>query len=81
MKTASPSNIIDYWTSLEVLLRIKLNGHADTLTEASNLLDDLNKKGEIQNEEQCRNSLNKIYSIRTELPIKLVEQIPFNTRL
>ena len=33
-----PNNIIDIYTRLEVLLGLKLSGHTDTLTEASNLL-------------------------------------------
>ena len=35
-----PSNIIDIHTRLEVLLGLKLSGHSDTLTEASNLMDE-----------------------------------------
>ena len=34
-----PSNIIDIYIRLEILLGLKLSGHADTLTEASNLID------------------------------------------
>ena len=54
-----PSNIIDIYTRLEVLLGLKLSGHTDTLTEASNLIDELYKRGEIQNKQQYRNALNK----------------------
>ena len=36
-----PSNIVDIYTRLEVLLGLKLSGHTDTLTEASNLIDEL----------------------------------------
>ena len=54
-----PSNIIDIYTRLEVLLGLKLSGHSDTLTEASNLIDELFKLGEIQNKEQYRNALDK----------------------
>ena len=54
-----PSNIIDIYTRLEVLLGIKLSGHTDTLTEASNLIDELYKRGEIQNKQQYRNAINK----------------------
>ena len=50
VKIFIPSNIIDIYTRLEVLLSLKLSGHTDTLTEASNLIDELYKKGEIQNE-------------------------------
>ena len=54
-----PSNIFDIYTRLEILLRLKLSGHTDTLTEASNLIDELYKRGEIQNKEQYGNALNK----------------------
>ena len=53
------SNIVDIYTRLEVLLGLKLSGHTDTLTEASNLVDELYKRGEIQNKQQYRNALNK----------------------
>ena len=54
-----PSNIIDIYTRLEVLFGLKLSGHTDTLTEASNLIDELYKRGEIQNKQQYRTALNK----------------------
>ena len=54
-----PSNIIDIYTRLEVLLGLKLIGHGGTLTEASNLTDELYKQGEIQNEQQYQNAINK----------------------
>ena len=47
-KIIIPSNIIDIYTRLEVLLGLKLSGHTDTPTEASNLIDELYKIGEIQ---------------------------------
>ena len=59
LKIIIPSNIIDIYTRLEILLGLKLSGHSDTLTEASNLIDELYKRGEIQNENQYRNALNK----------------------
>ena len=59
VKIIIPSNIIDIYTRLEVLLGLKLSGHTDTLTEASNLIDQLYKLGEIQNKKQYRNALNK----------------------
>ena len=59
VKIIIPSNIIDIYTRLEVLLGLKLSGHSDTLTEASNLIDELYKRGEIQNKQQYRNDLNK----------------------
>ena len=58
VKIITPSNIIDIYTRLEVLLGIKLSGHTDTLTEASALIDELYKRGEIQNKQQYRNALN-----------------------
>ena len=58
-KIIIPSNIIYIYTRLEVLLGLKLSGPSDTLTEASNLIDELYKQGEIQNKQQYRNALNK----------------------
>ena len=60
VKIIIPSNIIDIFTRLEVLLGLKLSGHTDTLTEDSNLIDELYKRGEIQNTQQYRNALNKV---------------------
>ena len=59
VKIIIPSNIIDIYTRLEILLGLKLSGHTNTLTEASNLIDELFKRGEIQNKQQYRNALNK----------------------
>ena len=59
VKIIIPSNIIDIYTRLEVLFGLKLSGHTDTLTEASNLIDELYKLGEIQNKQQYRNAINK----------------------
>ena len=58
VKIIIPSNIIDIYSRLEILLGLKLSGHTDTLTEASNLIDELYKRGEIQKEQQYRNALN-----------------------
>ena len=63
VKIIIPPNIIDNYTRLEVLLGLKLSGHTDTLTEASNLIDELYKRGEIQNKQQYRNALNKYLQI------------------
>ena len=63
VKIVIPSNIIDIYTRLEILLGIKLSGHSDTLTEASNLKDELHKRGEIQNKQQYRNALNKFQTL------------------
>ena len=62
-KIIIPSNIIDIYTRLEVLLGLKLSGHIDTLTEASNLKDELYKRGEIQSKQEYRNALNKFSNI------------------
>ena len=59
VKIIIPSNIIDIYTRLEVLLGRKLSGHTDTLTEASNLIDELYKRGDIQTKQQYRNAPNK----------------------
>ena len=56
MKIIIPSNLIDIHTRLELLLGLKLSGHTDTLTESSNLIDELYKRGEIQKEQQYRNA-------------------------
>ena len=58
-KIIIPSNIIDIYTRLEVLLGLKLSGHTDTLTEANALIDELNKRGEIQNKQQYGNAFDK----------------------
>ena len=55
-----PSNIIDIYTRFEILLGLKLSGHSDTLTEASALIHELYKLGEIQNKQQYRNALDKL---------------------
>ena len=58
VKKIIPYNIIDVYTRLVVLLGMKLSGHTDTLTAASNLIDELYKTGEIPNEQQYRNALD-----------------------
>ena len=58
-KIIIPSNIIDIYTRLEVLLGLKLSGHTNILTEASNLIDELYKRGEIRDKQQYRNALDK----------------------
>ena len=58
-KIIIPSNIVDIYTRLEILLGLKISGHSDTLSEASNLIDELYRRGKIQNEEQYRNAVNK----------------------
>ena len=63
IKIIIPSNIVDIYTRLEVLLGLKLSGHTETLTEASNLIDELYRQGEIQNKQQYRNASNKFSSL------------------
>ena len=58
-----PSNINDFYTRLQVLLGLRLFGHANTLTEASYLFDEIYKKGEKENENQNRNALDKFHTI------------------
>ena len=58
VKIIIPSNLIDIYTRLEILLGLKLSGHSDTVTEASALIDQLYKLGEIQNKQQYRNALD-----------------------
>ena len=43
-------------------------------------MNEIYKRGEIQNEQQCRNAPNNFSTIQMELPNKLLEQIAFNTR-
>ena len=52
VKIIIASNIIDIYTRLEILLGLKLSGHTDTLTEASHLIDEIYKRGEIENKQQ-----------------------------
>ena len=56
------SNNIDTGTRIEVSLGLRQSGHTDTLTEANSLVDELYKRGEIQNEQQYRNALAKVYT-------------------
>ena len=58
-KIIIPSSIIDIYTRLEILLWLKIFGHTDTLKGASSLIDELYKRGEIQNKQQYRNAPNK----------------------
>ena len=60
MKNFLPSNIIGIYTSLEVLLDLNLSDHTNTLIEASYLIVELNRRGEIQNEQRYRNALEKV---------------------
>ena len=59
VKVFVPSNSIYIFTRLGILLGVKLSGHTDTLTQDSNLIHDLYKRGEIPNEQQHLNALYK----------------------
>ena len=61
VKIIIPSNIFDIYTRLETLLGLKLSCHTDTLTEASNLIDELYILSEIQKKttiSKCSNKFN-----------------------
>ena len=58
-KNFNPSNIIDIYTRLEIFSRLKLSGHTNTLREASNIIDELYKRGENQNKQKHRYALNQ----------------------
>ena len=60
IKNFIPSNLIDMWTRLENLRRLKLFGHTDTLTEAGNLRDDFYKRDEIETERLYRNCFETV---------------------
>ena len=60
-RTIIPCNTNDFYTRLEILLGLKLSGHNNVLSEASNLIDELYKRGERQNEQHNRNALNKFH--------------------
>ena len=51
MEIPIPSNILEFYTRLEVLLGLNLSGNTDILTEASILIEVLYKRGDIQNEQ------------------------------
>ena len=72
-KIVKPSNEIDIYSRLEVLLGLKLSGHTHTLTEASNLIDELYKRGEIQNEQHYRNALNKFFTKQMQLTSEILK--------
>ena len=72
--------MFDIYTRLEILLGLKLSGHTDTITEACNLIDELYKRGEIQNKQQYRNAPKNFLQYKMELPSNLLKQIALNTR-
>ena len=55
-------NIIVIWTKSKTLIGWKLFGNTVTLTKSGNLVDDLYKRCEIQNELQYWNALEKFYT-------------------
>ena len=59
VKLIIPSNIIDVWTILEVLLPLNSSGNTDILTETNILVDELYQKDEIHTRQQYRNALDK----------------------
>ena len=80
MENIIPCSNIEFWNIVDVLLGSKLSGHSDTLTEAANFLGEIYEKGEIQNEQQYRNALDKFYTKQFELPSKIWEQTDFNAK-
>ena len=54
-----PSTITDLRTRLDTLLGLKQSGHTDTKTEASNLIDEIHKRSEIQTELHYREAFDK----------------------
>ena len=60
MKKVIPSNIVDKWTRIEVLLGLNVSGYTDTFTEASTKLNDFCKEGDLQNKQQYRNALDSV---------------------
>ena len=69
-KSIIPSDLVDTYTTLEILLSLKVSGHNNTLTEASNLIDELYKRGEIQNEQQYRNALSQFHAHKWNYQVK-----------
>ena len=63
-----PSNINEIYTTLEILLGLKMSGHTDIFTEASNLIDELYKRGEIQTKQHYRNNI-KFQFIKWNFPV------------
>ena len=56
-----------------------MSGHTDTLTEASNLIDEIYKRREIQKEKRYRNARNKFHTQQLELPKEILKQLAINT--
>ena len=62
LKLIISSNIIDVYTRLEFLEGLKLSGHTVTLTEVSNLIGELYRKGEMKIEKKYRNDPNNFHA-------------------
>ena len=63
MKLTIRSCVTDMRTRLKVLLSLIPSGRPDTMTEASNLKDELGGKKEIKTEQKYRNALDSIYNV------------------
>ena len=61
MKIIIPSKLFVIQTRLGVLLGLNLSGHTNILAEASNVLEEFYRGGEIENEQQHRNALDNFY--------------------
>ena len=68
-KIITPSNITDIYTRLEVLLGLKLSGHTDILTEASNLIDEIYEGVEIQNDNNIERFLTNFLPGNWNFPV------------
>ena len=62
VKFIIPTKLFDIYSRLEILLGLKASGHIDTLKEASNLIDEIYKRGDIQNKQQYRNAFNEFHT-------------------
>ena len=63
MRKIVPSIDFDIRTRFEIFFGLKQSAHTDTLTESSNLIDEINHRGEIQNERKDRNAHDKFIAI------------------
>ena len=73
-----PSFIIDVYSRFEIFLG--KTGRTKNLTQASNLIDELGKRSEVQNEQLNRKAVDKFHIQQMELPSKTLEQVAFITR-
>ena len=70
VKFIIPSNVNYFYTRLEILLGLKLSGHTKFLTEASNLIDELYKRNEIESEQRNQKALNIFQPFRWKYLVK-----------